>query len=268
MSFSKRVDEARRAYARRDLEASAKAHALDRIAHEAEEEHGGAGSKYIGDLVYGGLDGIITTFAVVSGVAGAKLGSGIVVILGLANLIADGLSMATGAFLSTRSEREYYQKELERERWEVENLPEAERAELHEIYLNRGYSEEEAGQLVVIQTRDHDRWVKAMMVDELGLLPDERTPWRSALATFVSFLVAGVLPLAVYLLGLVVPIGPESAFPASLALSGLALFGLGAAKVLITEQNAWRSGFEMLGVGGLAACVAYGIGVALKGLGT
>jgi hypothetical protein len=133
MSITKRLDEARKAYANRDLASSRQAHRPEVIA-QAMERHGGASHQYIGDMVYGGLDGIVTTFAVVSGVAGAELGSGIVLILGLANLFADGLSMATGAYLSSKSEREYYEREREREGWEVEHFPEGERAELLEIY--------------------------------------------------------------------------------------------------------------------------------------
>ena len=271
MGITKRLDEARKAYARRDKRGSEAAHDAERIAQaaaQAEEEHGGAGSQYIGDLVYGGLDGIITTFAVVSGVAGANLGTNVILILGLANLLADGFSMATGAYLSAKSEQEYYNKELERETWEVEHFPEGEKAELHAIYLGKGYSEEEASQMVEILSRDKKRWVDAMMIDELGLMEDERNPLLNGLATLIAFIVAGSVPLSVYLAGLVVYIPPEVAFPVSVALSGLALFGLGAAKVLVTHQNPFRNGLEMLLVGGLAAGVAYAVGALLKGLGT
>ncbi len=267
MSLSKRLDEARDAFARRDLEASALAHDPERIAHATREKHGGASSQYLGEMVYGGLDGIVTTFAVVSGVAGAALGSNVVLILGLANLFADGFSMATGAYLSSKSEQEYYEREWQREAWEVEHLPEGERAELYELYHHQGYSEEDAHRLVEIQSRDSQRWVETMMVVELGLLPDERKPLLSALATLSAFVVAGSVPLLVYLVGLLVPVSPVTAFPVSLGLSGVALFGLGAAKVLVTERNAFRSGLEMLVVGGLASGVAYVVGALLKGIG-
>lgn len=267
MSLSKRLDEARRAFTRGDMAAAAAAHASERITEGAKEEHGGAGSQYIGDLVYGGLDGIITTFAVVSGVAGAQLGTPIILILGLANLFADGFSMATGAYLSSKSEQEYYEREWQREAWEVEHFPEGERLELIEIYRNQGYSEEDAQKLVEIQSRDPQRWVKAMMVNELRLLPDERKPLLSGLATLLAFVIAGSIPMLIYLVGLFAPISPDVAFPISIALSGLALFGLGAAKVVITRLNPFRSGVEMLIVGGLAAGVAYGVGTLLKGIG-
>lgn len=271
MSFMKRLDDARKAYAQRDRGASASAHdpeRIARVAHQAMEEHGGAGSQYIGDLVYGGLDGIITTFAVVSGVAGAELGTGIILILGLANLLADGFSMATGAYLSSKSEQEYYDKERQREFWEIEHFPEGERAELYHLYRQKGYSEEEAGQLLDILTRDNERWVDAMMIDELGMLKDEGNPILNGVATLIAFIVAGAVPLLVYLVGMAVPISPEIAFPISLALSGLALSGLGVARVLVTHQNPFKSGVEMLLVGGLAAGVAYGVGSLLKGLGS
>ncbi|HKZ55243.1 MAG TPA: VIT1/CCC1 transporter family protein [Anaerolineales bacterium] len=266
MSLTKRVDEARQAYVRKDPGASATAHTSERIAQAAQEEHGGASSAYIGDLVYGGLDGIITTFAVVSGVAGAQLGSHVVLILGLANLLADGFSMGIGAFLSARSEQEYYDREWQREAWEVEHFPEGEKSELYEVYRKQGYSETDAQQMVEIKSRDPQRWVKAMMVDELGMMQAETKPLLSGLATFVSFLVAGSLPLLIYLLGLLFPIDPATSFPVSLALSGMALFTLGAAKVIVTRLNALRSGIEMLLVGGLAAGVAYLVGALLKGI--
>ena len=268
MGISKRLEEARDAFRRQDTEAAAAAHRPERIAQAHHEQHGGEGHQYIGEMVYGGLDGIITTFAVVSGVAGAQLGSGVVLILGLANLLADGLSMATGAYLSSKSEQEYYEREWQRETWEVEHFPEGERAELVEIYRDQGYSDEDAQRLVEIQSRNPERWVKAMMVNELRMLEEERNPLRIGLATLLSFIVAGSVPLFVYLLGLLVAIEPTVAFAVSLVLSALALFGLGAAKVLVTERNVFRSGLEMLLVGGLAALVAYLVGALLKNVGS
>ncbi len=233
----------------------------------AGEEHSQAGGRYISNIVYGGLDGILTSFAVVSGVAGAGLSTRIISILGVANLFADAFAMAVGAYLSTQSQREYYQQEQRRELWEVEHIPEVEQAELYEIYRKRGYTEEEAGTLVRIHARDPKRWVNAMMVDELGLLPDTRSPAMAALTTFLAFIAAGLAPVAVYLVGLGVTIHSGVAFAISAVLAAVALFALGAAKVLVTQRNPLRSGLEMLGVGGLAAGVAFGVGALLKGLG-
>ena len=263
---SKRLEEARKAFLKGDKQASAHAHTHIAIS-QAEEKHGMAGSQYLGEMVYGGLDGIITTFAVVTGVAGAQLGTSIILILGLANLLADGFSMATGAYVSLKSEQEYYRKEWEREAWEVEHFPDGERMELMDVYRSRSYSEEDARQLVEIQSREPTRWVNAMMLDELGMLKDETNPLVNGLVTFGAFIVAGSVPLLVYLLGLLVSIPQASTFPASLIMSALALFGLGAAKVTVTKLNPIRSGLEMLIVGSLAAGVAYVVGALLKGIG-
>ena len=267
MSISKRLEEARRAFRKGDAQASAHAHDPEHIAHVHREKHGGEGSQYLGEMVYGGLDGIITTFAVVSGVAGAELGTKVVLILGLANLFADGFSMAVGAYLSAKSEQEYYDRERQREAWEVEHFPDGERAELLHIYKSQGYSAEDARQMVAIKSADPKRWVDAMMLEELGMLKDERNPLRAALATLLSFVIAGAVPMLVYLLGLALPIASQAAFPIAIGCSALALFGLGAAKVLVTERAAWKSGLEMLLVGGLAAGVAYLVGALLKGVG-
>jgi VIT1/CCC1 family predicted Fe2+/Mn2+ transporter len=258
---------ARDAIAERDVGTATASYRHARTSEHAPEEHGGMSAQYMSSMVYGGLDGIITTFAVVSGVAGADLSADVVLILGIANLLADGFSMATGEYLSAKSDREYYQREWQREAWEVDHFPEGERAELHEIYRGQGYPDADAARLVEIQTRDRRRWIDALMVGELRMLEGESTPLMSGIATLVAFVVAGSVPLVVYLLGLVIPIAEAISFPVSIALSGMALFGLGAAKVLVTERNAWRSGAEMLLVGGLAASVAYLVGTLLKSLG-
>jgi vacuolar iron transporter family protein len=268
-SVSRRVEAARRAFDRNDVATAATLHDPARIASGiAEREAGGRQfGSYIGSMVYGGLDGIITTFAVVSGVAGADLGANVILILGIGNLLADGFSMGTGDYLSTKSEREYYDREARRQKWEIDTFPDGQRAELRAQYLAHGYDEDEADRLVAIQTRHPSRWVNAMMIEELGMLKEDSNPLRNALATFVSFIVAGSLPLLVYLVGLTTPIEQGTAFRISVVLSALALFGLGAAKVFVTRLRPVRSGLEMLIVGGFAAAVAYVIGTLLKDIG-
>ena len=266
MSLNKRIDQARAGFAKGDKNLSAAAHDPKMI-RKAMEDHAGEESQFLGEVIYGGLDGIITTFAVVSGVAGANLGANVILIMGLANLFADGFSMATGAYLSTKSEQEYYERERQREAWEVDHFPEGEKAELLEMYKHQGYSEEDAHKLVEIKSQDRELWVNAMMLEELNMLKDESNPFHNALATLISFILAGSVPLLIYLLGLFITIPSGVSFPMSLGLSGLALFGLGAAKVRVTQNNPWRSGIEMLLVGGLAAGVAYLVGALLKGIG-
>lgn len=267
MRISKRLDEARDAYAQKSLSASRKAHE-EKTIEAATEEHGSESSQFIGNMVYGGLDGIISVFAVVSGVAGANLTSGILLILGAANLLGDGISMGIGAYLSMKSEKEYYKKERERESWETENYLEGEKNEMIAIYKKRGYSEQDAEKLVEIHARDQERFVDEMMVNELGMMQDDRKPSNSALMTFGSFVLFGLLPLLVYMVDSIfhTNLSMSSMFLYSILLSGLSLFGLGAAKYFITKRNPFMSGLEMLVVGGLAAAVSYFIGVLLKPL--
>jgi VIT1/CCC1 family predicted Fe2+/Mn2+ transporter len=223
--------------------------------------------QYLKSIVYGGLDGIITTFAVVSGVAGAELGAQVIVILGIANLLADGFSMGTGDYLSTKSEREFYANEAKHAAMQIDQFGDGQRAALKTLYEENGYTAEEAARLVDIQTRHKDRWVKTIMVEGLHMVKDQTSPLRNALATFVAFVVAGSLPLLVYIVGLFTPVSGETAFMVSIFSSGAALFLLGAAKVFVTRLNPIRSGLEMLLVGGFAAVVAYIVGALLKNIG-
>jgi vacuolar iron transporter family protein len=266
--LSKRLDAAREAFERRNAAAAAHLHDPQRVAQATSQPSTTSWlGTYLGSMVYGGLNGIITTFAVVSGVAGAQLGADVILILGIGNLLADGFSMGTGDYLSTKTEREYYDEEARRQAWEIDTVPDGQRAELHAYYIQHGYTEDEADQLVAVQTQHKDRWVKAMMLEELQMVREDTNPIYNGIATFIAFVIAGSLPLIIYLIGLFTPIAPDAAFPISVVLSALALFGLGAAKVFVTRRNPIRSGLEMLVVGGLAALVAYVIGVLLQNIG-
>jgi VIT1/CCC1 family predicted Fe2+/Mn2+ transporter len=270
LSISRRVDAARQAFDRRDVEAGRALHDPEYIGRAVREDESRRTSwfgAYIGSMVYGALDGIVTTFAVVSGVAGAELSSNVILILGIGNLLADGFSMGVGDYLSTKSEREYYDREARRQRWEIESFPDGQREELRALYQKDGWDDAHAEQLTELHTHNADRWVEAMMIEELGMVKEEHNPFYNALATFLSFVVAGSVPLLVYLLGLTTEIEPTTAFRWSMALSGLALYSVGAAKVFVTRLNPLRSGLEMLLVGGLAAGVAYLIGDLLKNIG-
>lgn len=217
--------------------------------------HQRTGGTYIGDVVYGANDGIVTTFAVVAGVAGAALSPKIVLILGFANLIADGISMAVGNFLGTKSENEYHESERKVEEWEVEHIPDEERAEIREIYQKKGFTGADLDRAVAIITSDKKQWVDEMMIEELNILPDGASkPYGHALATFIAFVSAGFLPLVPYVLGL------SFAWSASVVMTGVAMFVVGSLRTYVTGKQWWRSGFEMLAVGVLTAVSAYGIG--------
>lgn len=266
--LTRRLDEAREAWKAKDKDAAKKAHQAKATGPEgdAEERHTTIRGKYLKSIIYGGLDGTITTFAAVAGVAGASLSAGVVLIMGLANLIADGLSMSIGDYLSSKSEAEYEAAERAREAWEVENYPEGEKRELEEIYIARGMSAEDARSAVEIIAKDKKAWVDTMMVEELGIMPNDDSPIGSAIATFLSFAIFGFLPVAAYVVGLFVPALASLRFPLACGLTGATLFGLGALKTSITGKSWIVSGFEMLLVGGIAAVAAYVVGLLLGGL--
>lgn len=225
--------------------------------------------KYLKSIVYGGLDGIITTFAVVTGVAGASLSAKVILILGAANLFADGIAMAFGDFLSTKAENDYHASERKREEWEVENLPESERAELIEIYQGKGIDSEDAKSLVDILCRYPKAMVDTMMIEELGILEDGDSPLGNAVATFSSFVFFGSFPLMVYFLAQFAGDNRflnDNALIIACSITGLTLFSLGAVKAKVTSQNRLVSGLEMLLIGGIAASVAFGIGALLENL--
>ncbi len=264
-SLSKRLLDALEAYRKKDTEASKKAHSADRI-KAAFEEHKTETGAYIGEAVYGALDGIVTTFAVVAGVEGARLSSGIVLILGFANLIGDGLSMGVGSYLSTKSRREYESSERERECWEVENYPDGEIVEIREIYKRKGFTGQDLDRAVEIITSNKEIWVETMMQEELGIVGESSHPFFNGLSTFVSFIVAGFIPLLFFVMALAVPNLKQYTFSMSVFLTGLTLFVVGSLRVLVTRTSWWRSGLEMLTVGGAAALGAYLVGYILRGL--
>ncbi len=264
--ITRSLEKAREAFLKRDVAASMAAHGVGGRPADALEEHTQAQGRYIKSVVYGGLDGIITTFAVVAGVAGAALSAGVVLILGFANLVADGLSMSIGDYLSSKSEREYEDAERVREEWEVTNAPEGEKKELEEIYVGKGISEADAKAMVAIVAKNPKAWVDIMMVEELGIVGSEESPLANALATFFSFSVFGFIPLLTYILAGFVPSLRASSFAIAAVLTGATLFALGAVKVRITGKNWFKSGLETFVIGGITAAAAYGVGVLLAGL--
>ncbi len=217
--------------------------------------------SHIGDYIYGANDGIITTFAVVSGVAGASLAPSIVIILGVANLLADGFSMAASNYLGKRSEEDFVEAAYERQRRAIEADPAKEREHIKRLYAAKGFSGEKLDHAVETVTAEVDLWIDTVIHEEFRL--PEIEPGgaiKGATATFVAFLVAGAVPIVPYVFRF--PLDQQ--FQWSVILMALALFGVGSARTLITKRNWLRSGLEMLLVGSVAAVVSYGIGYALK----
>jgi VIT1/CCC1 family predicted Fe2+/Mn2+ transporter len=221
--------------------------------------------NYLREFVYGGIDGAVTTFAVVAGAVGADLDASIIIILGFANLLADGFSMSVGAYLSSKSEKENYNKHRNIEYWEVENIPEKERQEIVEIYHAKGFEGELLEKVVDVIVSDKDRWVDEMMKDELNLIEDTKSPFKIGLATLISFVLVGFIPLMVYLYDLFWETTMDL-FLWTSVFTGIAFLAVGWLKSFVNQTNVFKSISETLLLGFLAALVAYYVGDFLESL--
>ena len=219
----------------------------------------GARQNYLRDFVYGGIDGAVTTFAVVAGTMGASLSSQIVLILGAANLLADGFSMAASNFLGTRAEADDHHRLEQIENRHIRIDPDGEREEVRQIYAGKGFKGEELERAVELITADRERWVQTMLTEEYGLPQKVRSEWVAALSTFSAFAVCGLVPLTPFLFGSVY------AFSMSAVMTGIVFFLIGSIKARWSTTPWWRSGFATFIVGGFAAVLAFFAGVILKG---
>ena len=219
----------------------------------------------LADAVLGAADGTVTTFAIVAGALGAGLGAGVVVVLGLANLFADGLSMAAGRYLGVSAVLEQRRAAQRTERRHIALVPEGEREEIRQILRSKGFDGADLERAVDVITADVDRWVETMVVEEYGHGPGAENPRASAAATFVSFVIAGSLPLAPFVIGLAGTEIPAAAWW-SVVLTLVVFAAIGTVKGALVGRRRARSALETVAVGGLAAAIAFVIGVGLRGL--
>lgn len=218
--------------------------------------------------VFGANDGIVTTFAVVAGVAGAQLTAPVVLIMGIANLVADGLSMGLGDYLGERSEAKHRKYQFAIEKWEIKNLPEEESEELHHFFKKRGVLDHDVKTLSQTIKKYPKLWSELSFVDEMGVLPETgRGLWKTGLVTFISFMIAGSLPLMPYILvflGVALP--SHLQFQYSIVSTTIALFTVGTLRTLVSRGQWWKNGLEMLAIGAIAASAAYVLGALIEGL--
>lgn len=223
--------------------------------------------KYsVENFVYGAIDGAVTTFAIVTGVVGASLAPSIIIILGFANLLADGFSMAIGNYLAVKTQNEFIQRERKREEWEIDNRIEEEQQEIREIYSKKGFKDELLDDIVRIITSRRKVWVDTMMREELGLIEGKNSPVVSAVNTFVGFNAIGIIPLipfiVVYLTGSNLII--SNAFFYSVLATASSFFLIGSIRGKVVRKPMMISGFNTLLIGGVAAAVSYCIGYVLS----
>lgn len=216
--------------------------------------------NYLRDWIYGGIDGSVTTFAVVSGVAGARLSPWIILVMGFANLFADGFSMAASNYVGTKAEHEDLQRLEAVENRHIDMEPEGEREEVRQIFQQKGFTGEDLRRIVQLITADRRRWVRTMLTEEYGLPYEVRSPWIAALSTFSSFFVCGLIPLLPYLFQ------SKNALVLSVIVTGAVFFAIGSAKSRWSTASWLRSGLVTLSVGAIAASLAYAAGVILRTL--
>ena len=219
-------------------------------------------TSYGGSLraaVFGMNDGLVSNFSLVMGMAGASGDSRLVLVAGIAGLLAGAFSMAAGEYISVKSQRELYEQQIALEEQELEMSPEEERDELALIYQAKGIPEEQAAAFAEHIIADPDQALKTLVREELGLDPESLgSPQVAALSSFAAFFVGASVPVIPYLLT-----EGSLALAGAATLSGVALFGAGVLISIFTGRNALFSGARMLGIGALAASVTYAIGSAL-----
>lgn len=220
--------------------------------------------RYLRDFVYGAIDGTVTTFAVVCGTVGADLGNRVALILGFANLAADGFSMAASNYLGTRAEVHARDQARRLEERHIDMIPAGETEEVRQIFAAKGFQGDLLEQIVGVITGDRKRWVETMVVEEYGFSTEAPSPLRAASATFLAFALAGFVPLLPLLIS-----GPTSSaqFQAAVWATGGTFVAIGALKGWALTRSKLRSAVETLTLGGFAAALAYLVGIALQAVG-
>lgn len=222
--------------------------------HDPHHETHFQSSESVRDVVIGMADGLTVPFALAAGLSGAILGTKIVVTAGLAEIAAGSIAMGLGGYLAARSESEHYASEKKREAWEVVHKPEAEAQEIRDVFTEYGLTDDEITPIIAALERNPEAYVQFMMRFELGLEePNPKRAVQSAITIGVSYIVGGLIPLAPY----VFLHEHAAAFRLSCIVTLIALSIFGFIKGRFTGANAWRSALETMGIGGLAAAVAY-----------
>ncbi|KAL3817228.1 hypothetical protein ACHAXA_009515 [Cyclostephanos tholiformis] len=264
-------DGARKAYAGLDEGASRNFHDVRHVVARNTEMHQTDGG-FIKPVIFGGLDGILTSFAIVAAAAGGNMPVPVVIVLGFSNILADALAMGVGEFLSSKAENEWILRERAREKWEMENYPEGEIREMIDIYESRGMSREDATTVIETMAKYTEFFVDVMMSEELSLRVPEKDhkieSMKEGVVMFLSFATFGSLPILGYVLipALYPSLGEHVLFVAACVVTGMVLFSLGCLKSMFSASNWLVCGLETLLLGGVCATVAFTVGQFVDGL--
>lgn len=219
------------------------------------------GFNYLGDAVLGGIDGSVTTFAVVAGATGGNFDRIVIIVLGFANLIADGFSMAVSNYLRSKSEREKIDKTWQKEEQQIREIPGGERQEIRQIFSNKGFKGEILEKIVEKITNNKQLWLETMVTEEYGLPLKGASPIRAGMVTFWAFLIIGILPLIPFLIG---SFNYITRFIMSSVITALAFLLIGLVKGIILKTSVIKSSVQTLMTGGIAAFLAYLAGAVLR----
>ena len=216
-------------------------------------------ASHLRDVIYGGIDGAVTTFAIVAGVEGADLSPSVIIALGIANVLADGFSMAAGNFAGTKADLDDQRRLRAVEDRHIDVDPDGEREKLREILRLKGLEGELLDQAADAISAKRSAWVEMMLVEEHGLSPVNPNPKGAAIATFLAFLITGTVPLLPFVVGF------DDAFQISAASTAVVFFAIGAMKSRWSLDPWWKSGLETLLIGGVAAGIAFFVGTLFRG---
>ncbi|MEO8016877.1 MAG: VIT1/CCC1 transporter family protein [Pseudomonadota bacterium] len=231
-------------------------HAMPTTVAEVGRRHASVGGK-LRAAVFGASDGLVSNASLVMGVAAAGSDFHSVQIAGAAGLLAGALSMAAGEYVSVRSQREFYEYQMDLERQELAEYPQAEAEELALIYHARGIDMAEARRISTVLLSNPEQALDVLAREELGLNPNDLgSPYGAAGSSFAAFAVGATIPLLPFLIGT----NRTTAVYSSAALTAFMLFAVGIALSLFTGKGAFRGGLRMLLIGGGAGVAAWGVG--------
>ena len=223
--------------------------------------------KYLSEIVYGGIDGSVTTFAVVAGAVGADFGSSVILILGFANLVADGFSMAVGAYLSSKATHEKFHKIEEMVENSYESHRNKDRKKIEEIYKSKGLTGELLEKITIETVSNKKLYIDFKMKEVNEMIHPELTSFNIAIATFISFFIVGLIPLSFYVYEFIVDIkSNDDSFLISCVFTSVAFILIGYFKSYITNRNKIKSILETLSLGAIAASLSYILGSFLEGM--
>ncbi|GGJ77041.1 membrane protein [Pilimelia anulata] len=221
------------------------------------DHHADVSGGWLRAATFGAMDGLVTNIALIAGVGGGGVPAHTIVLTGAAGLVAGAISMGLGEFTSVRAQNEQIAAEVAKERRELERFPDAEAAEIADVWTARGLPAELARAVADVLKRNPDEALRVHVREELGVDADDHpSPWTAAVSSFLCFSVGALIPLLPYLLG-------WASLVAALAVGGVGLFAAGVVVARFTGRSWWRGGLRQLALGGVAALATYGIGTAI-----